>query len=571
MKFLLVVHRWGSEIVGGAEIHHRRLALDLVELGHEVEVWTTTAKEISPVAHWGVEWTEGYPSGRWIEEGLHVHRFPIQPCSRRVVGFVAKLLQPQMELEWRRAGFREGLSRLCSLTQAGGHAILLDGWHLPETAGDGSVARWTGPVSRVYLPEGTDVLRISGHAPKPATVRLVGGGAGQHVDKWFCITIPFVSEKNAERIVELRVRPAFRPWRDHRTLGVRVTQLECRPVSSGTFEAVSLWSDYRAAGRQRPEAWWDVLWRQAEARPAKAGKLFDWLRGPRSPALRRALRRPPEGFDAVIAANFPWAIIPMVARECPLPLFALPLWHLDDDYYYWPQYIAALRAARLVMANTQFSAERFFRPRGIAAEWVGPGVPVPSKPPAGFTAEAWKAGMGIEPDEAVVLTVCRKSPEKRYDLAASAVAILRAQGRRVRFVLAGPDADGRPLGVDAIHAGKLPDPELDAAYRSCDVFVLMSESESFGMVLAEAWMRGKPVIANEVCGPAASLIEPGVDGLLARDAASLAAAVAGLLDDPARACAMGRAGKKKAEREFVQRAATLRFLAAAERALGRND
>jgi len=96
------------------------------------------------------------------------------------------------------------------------------------------------------------------------------------------------------------------------------------------------------------------------------------------------------------------------------------------------------------------------------------------------------------------------------------------------------------------------------------VFVLMSESESFGMVLAEAWLRGKPVIANAACGPAASLVDEVNDGLLARDAPSLARAIASLLDDPQAAREMGARGREKAGRAFTQRAATLRFLVAIE-------
>ena len=48
---------------------------DLLELGHDVEVWTTTGRDISPVAHWGVGWTDGYPEGLRDENGVRVRRW----------------------------------------------------------------------------------------------------------------------------------------------------------------------------------------------------------------------------------------------------------------------------------------------------------------------------------------------------------------------------------------------------------------------------------------------------------------------------------------------------------------
>ena len=43
-RFLFVAYRWGDDPTGGAEIHHRRLVKDLIELGHNVEVWTNFRK-----------------------------------------------------------------------------------------------------------------------------------------------------------------------------------------------------------------------------------------------------------------------------------------------------------------------------------------------------------------------------------------------------------------------------------------------------------------------------------------------------------------------------------------------
>jgi glycosyltransferase involved in cell wall biosynthesis len=49
--------------------------------------------------------------------------------------------------------------------------------------------------------------------------------------------------------------------------------------------------------------------------------------------------------------------------------------------------------------------------------------------------------------------------------------------------------------------GKLTGPDLAAAYRSADVFVFPSRTDTFGLVLIEALAAGTPVAAYPVQGP----------------------------------------------------------------------
>jgi len=562
---------------------------DLLELGHDVEVWTTTGRDISPVAHWGVEWTAGYPEGLRDENGVRVRRFPMRKVRREWLGLGAKWLQRKMEGEedtvfWDfcddapeifRPEHKQGRVSSEERSPKGPSVELLTGWHHPEVVEDG-VRRWTGARASLRTwPSGVGgVLTVSGYSPLSRSIESIFQYEGEcwpeatpvAGDFQIAIELPSGQDiEDAQHGIQLAVDAALSPIRDHRRLGVLVREVTWKPEGSDHAVSADLWRDWRALGRAVPEEYRAALLAAASKRSRLASRLFDFLRGPRSPKLARALRNPPVGFDYVVAANLPWSIISMVAKNCPLPMLAMPLWHIEDDYYYWPHYLDALKKAKLVLANTPYSAEKFFKPLGIKAAFVGPGVPEQKAEGGRQKAEeaaAWKTRVGVAADEAVVLSVCRKSPEKRYDLVAEAVGLLRAEGRAVRFVLIGPDIDRRPLPDHVVHLGRVDDAELDAAYRACNVFALMSESESFGMVLAEAWMRGRPVIANRLCGPAASIVDEGVDGLLASDARELAQAIASLLDDSARADAMGAAGEAKARREFTQRAATMRLLAA---------
>ncbi len=67
----MVVPRYGTEVIGGAETGARQLAEHLVaQLGWDVEVLTTTALEATT-------WAEHYPPGAEELDGVTVWRFPI--------------------------------------------------------------------------------------------------------------------------------------------------------------------------------------------------------------------------------------------------------------------------------------------------------------------------------------------------------------------------------------------------------------------------------------------------------------------------------------------------------------
>lgn len=84
-------------------------------------------------------------------------------------------------------------------------------------------------------------------------------------------------------------------------------------------------------------------------------------------------------------------------------------------------------------------------------------------------------------------------------------------------------------------------------YSDCDILVLPSKTEGWGLSLMEAMACGKAVVASRV-GGVPELVREGIDGILVEpgDVAALAEAMTKLLSDSALRSQMGRAGRERA-------------------------
>ena len=228
---------------------------------------------------------------------------------------------------------------------------------------------------------------------------------------------------------------------------------------------------------------------------------------------------------------------------------------------------ATSRASRVPVMCSAFIARvvRTAVPKRVPVSVLYPGADVDAFRPDVDVAEVrTRHGLGDRP---VVVCVSRLVARKGQDVLIRAMPeiVRRVPDAALLIVGDGPYRDTlERLAFEAplrsvVLAGQVSEEELPLYYAAGDVFAMPCrtrrgglEVEGWGNVFIEAAAAGRPVVVGDSGGARESLVD-GVTGHLVdgEDVAQVADVVAGLLEDPARAAAMGRAGRERVERSFT--------------------
>lgn len=156
--------------------------------------------------------------------------------------------------------------------------------------------------------------------------------------------------------------------------------------------------------------------------------------------------------------------------------------------------------------------------------------------------EELRTSLGIAPGEVALMHCGHIDVLKGVDVLVDAAARARATGPPLRLLLVGRGAFQseaarrcRAAGLPVSMPGFLSGADLLSAYVAADVFVLLSLTETWGVVVNEAMAAGLPVVLSDRVGAAADLLVSGENGELVPvgDVATTAAAIARIAEDDA--------------------------------------
>ena len=262
----------------------------------------------------------------------------------------------------------------------------------------------------------------------------------------------------------------------------------------------------------------------------------------------------------VLGSNFMAVAAVEAARALAKGVVVSPFAHLGE----WGDDSVSIRAyhrAGAVLATTQADAA-VYAGLGVSDEKLHVvGLPVPDAlisagRPAGYESANERGPL--------VLYLGQRRPTKRVELLLAATEHVWARQPDTRFAFIGPGRPLPPTDGRILDLGRVSDLERGRWLACADLLCLPSSSESFGLVVAEAWTQRVPVVVSDI-PVLRELVSDSGGGLCAdADAESFAAAIVSLLHEPLRARALGQAGYEYWRAQLAPGAVAERHLAVYE-------
>lgn len=293
---------------------------------------------------------------------------------------------------------------------------------------------------------------------------------------------------------------------------------------------------------------------------------------PRVPDMVRYLETSPDMADVALVHStnitLDFAIVPVLAwaERRGIPHICTPFLHLGEPgnhqilrYYSMPHQIDILQRSAAVITQTGLE-QQWLHQAGVPDERMHRvGVGVTPQELDGGDGERFRSEQAISGP--IVLTMGVAAYDKGTFHVVEAMRRLWAQGVAATWVQIGPLMAHFEQFYQALPAaerahmrvlGFVPDQVRRDALAACDVFVLPSRTDSFGIVYLEAWVYEVPVIGARA-GGVPEVISHGANGLLVPfgDTDELSAAIGRLLQDRTLARAMGAVGKQTVLRQWT--------------------
>jgi glycosyltransferase involved in cell wall biosynthesis len=251
------------------------------------------------------------------------------------------------------------------------------------------------------------------------------------------------------------------------------------------------------------------------------------------------------------------------AHRLRMPVAISPFAH-PGDWGFDSGSIRAYTHADVVIATTDADASNY-RSIGVEPERLEVvGLPVPAGSAAGGAHEP----PGLPHSTPLIVFLGARRPTKGVDVLLAAAPLVWERHPEARFAFVGP---GDPLAVSderLLDVGRVSEQERAMWLARASMLCLPSSSESFGLVVPEAWSHGVPVVVSDHPVLRELVTKSGGGRWARREPRALAEAIGSLLDEPELARALGLAGRGYWLENLTPRAVSERHAAIYERLAG---
>lgn len=485
-RILYVAYRYTYPPLGGAEANIEKFVHALGRSGEfDVDV---IAPEVSDIRNY-LRFSESYHFDTETSVPVDIPnvrfaRFPIEHPTPEAI-------DTQLRKAWSvQPAFERAIAH--ELQQHYRHTGLTWGWSYPE-GNKTNVARWTFSEFGIYISQEASI-DIKGYIHRSVVITVYG--AGQIVSGPLVLDNQFSLSFHAKAGEVLFVISAPGDPVDPRSLGLRIS----RVIVDGQaldLSASTLLQKYVAL--LPADKSFRLLDRAAQVSRVPMGVWLTNGRGPWSEKLERFISNHVGEYDLVVThINIfrPAVVAIEAAKKHGIPSILIPHAHLDDDFYHFPDWLESARNASLVLAVPKAACD-FLAEKGCNVRYLPAGCDTDEK----FSLDDENAFRKIYTSHSpFILVLGRKAGAKGYRKIIDAVESLNQEGFYLKTVLIGPDDDGIPVdSPNAVYLGRQSRAVVRGALMSCLALCNMSISESFGIVLLEAWLAGKPVIVNKHC------------------------------------------------------------------------
>ncbi|MBE1445672.1 glycosyltransferase family 4 protein [Paenibacillus sp. OAS669] len=542
-KMLIVTYRFTNPPLGGAEAYMLNLIEQLDAIGDfSIDIAAVNLKDLYNKYHFSID-------GSNVKNDKNIGLFQDTVLHY----FQSDSLPDNMQIENSRILYNSWMEESLIISQdyvsKYNKNLLMGGWYYPEKDND-KYSVWSSGKALIFVDKAEKVL-LKGTSPKRKKINIVLNNNSSIFNKTISGNFEVLLEGPFNRNVISIETDTHTDGADPRTFGFILKTIEY--MDDSVIKEGSLVEDYKAFMKNHyPEDYIEGLIKNADRRESFLDSLFQKTRGPVSYELEEWLEKNTKEYDVIVGHSIPFytsVVAVQYAKKFNKPYAVVPHFHMEDEFYHWKSYYDILRQADKIVAFPDKAIQWFYNKINANNTLSLPGGAVN---PSEYVDDDDSSFFSMYKSKLpYILVLGRKTGAKNYKWVIEAVKKVNENEKRCNLVLIGRDEDFEPINPDeAYYFNELERPVVISALKHCSCLVTMSESESFGIVILEAWMQGKPVIVNEKCAAFAELVNNGENGIVTNKD-MLHQSIIDIIDNNLLALEMGKCGYLKAIQNFT--------------------